>query len=64
MLQPLQWQQLAALAFVDGVAGVAVLIDQAVDAPGQVVFERVVGKQGERTHPEPYVMGSSNLFTR
>ncbi len=39
------------LAVADGLAGVAVLVDQAVHAPGQVVLQRIGGKSRQRADP-------------
>mmetsp|Transcript_23198 Transcript_23198/g.54795 ORF Transcript_23198/g.54795 Transcript_23198/m.54795 type:complete len:524 (+) Transcript_23198:3704-5275(+) len=47
MLQAFQRQGRDELAAVDGFAGVAVLVDQAVDRPGQVVLE-LVGREGRQ----------------
>ena len=46
--QPFQRQYFAPGAFVDNLARIAIFIDQALGAPGQVVAERVVRKLGER----------------
>ena len=56
MLQPFQWQHLDAPAVADRLAGVAVLVDQAVHAPGQVVFQRVGRKGRQRTHAHLHVV--------
>jgi hypothetical protein len=50
VLQPLQRQQLDRLPVVDRLAGVAVLVDQPVHAPGQVVLQRVGRERGQRAH--------------
>ena len=55
MLQPFERQRGDRLALVHRLAGVAVLVDQAVDRPGQVVFQRV-GREGrQRAHAHLHV---------
>ena len=48
MLESFQRLHRLQLALVQGLAGVAVLIDQAVDAPGEVVFQLIGRKLGQR----------------
>ena len=51
MLQALQRQHGRHLALVDGLAGVAIFIDQAVNTPGQVVLQRITRERGQCAHP-------------
>jgi hypothetical protein len=56
VLQAFERQHLERLAVADGLAGVAVLVDQAVHAPGQVVLERVGGKGRQRADAHLHVV--------
>ena len=47
MLQTLECKDLDLLAVMDRFTGVAVFVDQALGAPGQVVAQHVIGKLGE-----------------
>src|SRR5574340_214919 len=49
MLEPLERQRFDTPAVVDRLAGMAVLVDQAVDAPRQVVFQRIGRERRQRT---------------
>ena len=52
MLEPLEGKKLHAPAVVDRLAGIAVLVDQTIGAPRQVVAERVDRILGQGPHPQ------------
>ena len=64
VLEPFERQHLDLVAVADRLAGVAVLVDQAVHAPGQVVLQRVGRKRRQRADAHLHVVERVELLRK